>query len=158
MRSTVLLIASAISLLCCTAGSAAAQDRETPYWASLRADVVNMRKGPSENYPIDWVYKRPGLPVKVIRLMQGWRLVEDPDGTQGWIVGRLLSLDRHAIVTGEGLAQLRAGPGEDEDLRWNVEPGVSGSLGDCDAGWCEFDVEGRSGWIAQDRLWGPGDP
>ena len=52
---------------------AAAQERETPYWASIRAEVLNMRVGPSENYPIDWVYKRKGLPLKVVRIMQGWR-------------------------------------------------------------------------------------
>jgi SH3-like domain-containing protein len=37
-----------------------------------------MRVGPSEAYPIEWVYRRQGLPVKVVRVMQGWRLVEGP--------------------------------------------------------------------------------
>ena len=72
-----------------TAVPAAAQDREVPYWATLRAEHVNMRVGPSEAYPIEWVYRREGLPVKVVRVMQGWRLVEDPDGERGWIVARL---------------------------------------------------------------------
>mgnify|MGYP001551092043 CR=1 FL=1 len=49
-------------------GSVRAQDREAPYGASLRFDRVNMRVGPSESYPIDWVYHRSGLPVKVVRL------------------------------------------------------------------------------------------
>ncbi|MEM1052811.1 MAG: hypothetical protein AAGI28_12025, partial [Pseudomonadota bacterium] len=34
---------------------ALAQDREVPYWATLRFDQVNMRKGPSQDFPIDWV-------------------------------------------------------------------------------------------------------
>ena len=97
--------------LLCLAAPAAAQDREVPYWATLRAEEVNMRVGPSEAYPIEWVYRRPGLPVKVLRVNQGWRLVEDPDGERGWIVARLLDPDRGAIVVGDGLAEMRAEPG-----------------------------------------------
>ncbi|HBQ91577.1 MAG TPA: hypothetical protein DD795_00955, partial [Erythrobacter sp.] len=100
-----------------------AQDRETPYWATIRASVLNMRVGPSADYKIDWVYRLPGLPVKVLRLMEGWRLIEDPDGAQGWVVARLLSPDRGAIVIGDGLAELRDGPSHDAMLKWRVEPG-----------------------------------
>ncbi len=137
---------------------AAAQTRDPPYWASLRSEKVNMRVGPSESYPIDWVYKRKNLPIKVVRLKEGWRLVRDPDGTEGWIISRLLSPERSAIVVGEGLAPIRAEPSSAAALRWNAEPGVVGMLGDCEEGWCEFDVEGRQGWIEARRLWGAGEP
>jgi len=137
---------------------AAAQERDTPYWASIRAEVVNMRVGPSENYPIDWVYKRKGLPLKVVRVMQGWRLVVDPDGTQGWVFAALLSPERTALVTGDRLAPIRAEPSASAELRWNAEPGVVGKLGDCEGGWCEIDVDGRRGWIEAERVWGDGDP
>lgn len=145
-------------MLCLVVQPLSAQDRETPYWASLRVDEVNMRVGPSENYRIDWVYHREGLPVKVVRLMQGWRLVQDPDGAQGWIVARLLSPQRTAIVTGEDLAEMRAAPEDGAELLWNAEPGVVGTLGKCEANWCLFDVDGREGWIDQSRLWGAGKP
>ena len=142
-----------------TAVPAAAQDREVPYWATLRAEHVNMRVGPSEAYPIEWVYRREGLPVKVVRVMQGWRLVEDPDGERGWIVARLLDPDRGAIVVGEGLAEMRAAPEADAPVRWRAEPGVVGELGNCSEGWCAFDVGGgRKGWVRSERLWGAGEP
>jgi len=153
-----LLLALLVLALFPLTSAARAQDRETPYWASLRVDEVNMRVGPSENYPIDWVYKRRNLPVKVVRLMQGWRLVRDPDGAEGWILARLLSPERSAIVVGKGLAPMRAAPDASAALRWNAEPGVVGMLGDCDNGWCEFNVEGRKGWIEAKRLWGAGEP
>jgi SH3-like domain-containing protein len=139
-------------------GPAAAQGREVPYWATLRAEEVNMRVGPSEAYPIEWVYHRQGLPVKVVRVMQGWRLVEDPDGERGWIVARLLDPDRGAIVIGEGPAEMRAAPEAGAPVRWRAEPGVVGELGKCDDGWCELDVGGREGWIRAERLWGAGEP
>ena len=144
--------------LLCLAAPAAAQDREVPYWATMRAEEVNMRVGPSAAYPIEWVYRRPGLPVKVLRVNQGWRLVEDPDGERGWIVARLLDPDRGAIVVGDGLAEMRAEPGSGTTIKWRAEPGVVGELGDCEAGWCELDVGGREGWIRAERLWGAGEP
>lgn len=129
-----------------------------PYWASLRVDPVNMRVGPSESYPIEWVYHRAGLPVKVVRLYQGWRRVRDQDGAEGWIVARLLNPERTAVVTGKGLAAMRAEADGGSALRWNLEPGVVGKLRDCDNGWCELDVKGRTGWVEQKRLWGAGNP
>jgi SH3-like domain-containing protein len=132
-------------LLVGLAGPGHAQDREVPYWASIRASVLNMRVGPSADYKIDWVYRRPGLPVKVLRLMEGWRLIEDPDGARGWVVARLLSPERAAIVNGA-------------PLKWRVEPGVVGALGDCADEWCEFVVGNRQGFVRESRLWGAGEP
>jgi SH3-like domain-containing protein len=145
-------------LLFAAAFPAQAQDREVPYWASLRVDEVNMRVGPSESYPVEWAYHRANLPVKVVRLYQGWRRVRDQDGAEGWIVARLLSPERTAVVVGKGLAAMRAEGNEEAALRWNLEPGVVGKLGDCDAGWCELSVGPRKGWVEQKRLWGAGDP
>jgi len=135
-----------------------AQDRDVPYWATIRASELNMRVGPSAEYRVDWVYHRAGLPVKVLRVMEGWRLIEDPDGERGWVVARLLSPDRGAIVTGEGLTDMREEGSPSAKLKWRVEPGVSGELGRCEAGWCMFRIENRRGWIEQDRLWGAGAP
>ncbi|MBO0749107.1 MAG: hypothetical protein J2O44_01570 [Porphyrobacter sp.] len=137
---------------------AQAQDRDVPYWASLRAGEVNTRVGPSESYPIDWVYHRQGLPVKVVRLYQGWRRVRDQDGAEGWVVARLLNPERTAVVVGKALAPMRAEANAGSALRWNLEPGVVGKLRDCDAGWCQLDVRGHKGWVEQKRLWGAGEP
>lgn len=138
-----------------------AQEREVPYWASLRYDQVRMRVGPSEEYPIEWVYKREGLPVKVVRVREGWRLVEDPEGTQGWIASSQLDPDRGALVVGEGLAEVRAEPSTASALKWRAQPGVVASLARCREAWCEVDIAGRKGWIPRQRLWGtedlPGD-
>jgi SH3-like domain-containing protein len=152
---------AAVALLACAAPAApafAADDEEVPYWASLRASEVNLRVGPAETYRIAWVYKRPGLPMKVLRRMEGWRLVQDPDGARGWMIARFLKRDRGAIVVGEGPAEMREKGGSGR-LLWRVEPGVSGQLGDCDAGWCRFEIDsGHAGYVAQARLWGAGKP
>ncbi len=137
---------------------AQAQDREVPYWATLRASEINLRVGPSADYRIEWVYRRPGLPVKVIRVMDGWRLIEDPDGTRGWVASRLLSPDLGVIVIGKGNADMREDADADSGLKWRLQPGVVGALHECGSEWCEISVGNRTGWVREDRLWGDGEP
>ncbi len=146
----------AISLF--AAAPAATQDREVPYWASLRADKVNMRAGPAEDYRIEWVYRRKQLPLKVLRLKEGWRLVEDPRGTKGWMLARFLTRERGAIVAGVGPADMRENADAGSRVLWRLAPGVVGKLGDCAAGSCRLELDGRKGFVRQDRLWGAGAP
>lgn len=136
------------------------QVRDVPYWATIRpsATELNMRAGPSVNFPKTWIYKRPGLPVKVVRVHESWRLIRDPSGTQGWVASRLLSPERGAIVTSGRPAPMRDGPSDDAALKWFVEAGVVGTLGDCMGAWCEFAVAKRRGWIQRARLWGAAEP
>lgn len=134
-----------------------AQDRSVPYWATLRWDTVYMRKGPSQDFPIDWVYKRKGLPVQVIRTREAWRLVVDPDGTQGWIASSQLNPKLGALIVGEGEAELREEPNIQSAVRWRAEPGVVAELLRCRDSFCEIDVAGKSGWVRRIRIWGSGD-
>lgn len=147
----VLALTLALSL---AFGTLSAQTREAPYWASLRFDEVRMRVGPSRDYPIAWVYRRQGLPVRVVRLREGWRLVEDHDGERGWIASSQLTPKRHAMVRGKAPAALRKDAVAESELRWRAEPGVVGELLRCRDRYCEIDVAGRTGWVAQVRLWG----
>lgn len=152
------IFAAALSFLIAVMPSAIhAQDREVPYWATLRFDVVNMRKGPSQDFPIDWVYKRKGLPVQVVRLREGWRLVQDAEGTQGWIASSQLSPKLGALIVGDSNAELRAEPSGTAMLQWLAEPGVVGELLRCRDGFCELDIAGRSGWVLAERIWGAGE-
>lgn len=145
-------------LLLALAAPAGAQTVEVPYWASLRVDKVNMRVGPGGDYRIMWTYRRKQLPLKVVRLKEGWRLVEDPEGARGWMLARFLTRDRGAIVRGKGLAEMREKPDVGSRLLWRLEPDVTGALGECESGWCQFTVTGHRGFVKQERLWGAGEP
>lgn len=147
-----------ILALMLAAAPAAAQDEEVPYWASIRADEVNMRVGPAESYGIAWVYRRPELPVRVVRRSEGWRLVEDPAGAKGWILARFLSRQRGGIVKRGELTEMREKGSGGAKLLWKLEPGVVGKLGNCETGWCRFDTGGHVGFVPEDRIWGTGAP
>lgn len=147
-----------LSATLASAAPAAGEDPKTPYWASIRSSEVNMRAGPGEEYGIDWVYRREHLPIKVLRLKEGWRFVEDPGGTRGWMLARFLTRERSAIVVGTGLADMREAAGDTSKLLWRVEPGVVGLLGECSNGWCDVRIGEHRGQLRQERLWGAGEP
>lgn len=151
------LLAASLSFLL-LAAPAEAQQRKAPYWASIRAEEVNMRVGPSSEFRVVWVYRRPGLPLKVLRLREGWRLVEDPDGARGWVAARLLQEERGVIVTGTGHATMRAEPSAGSQLKWRLQPGLVGRLEECSDGWCRISVGEYSGWVEAARLWGEEQP
>lgn len=158
MRAVRFLIVFMALAVGCLSLPATAQDSEPPYWASLKVDRANMRVGPDRSYPIDWVYVRRELPLKVVRKSAGWRLVEDQDGARGWMLARFLSRDRTAVVINEGNAEIRSEPSSGAKLLWRVQPGVVGRLGDCDQDWCEFRIANKRGWIEAGRIWGEGAP
>lgn len=131
---------------------------EVPYWASVTAEVANLRVGPGDTYKIEWVYRRPHLPVKVLRREGPWRLIEDPDGDRGWMRDLLLSRQRAGIVKEGGLVDMRAAGNSGSPMLWRVEPGVVGLLGECKGGWCFFDAAGHKGFVREDALWGASAP
>lgn len=151
--------AIAIGLLATSTPAAAqsASGRPLPRFVSLRADVVNLRTGPSRRYPIDWVFTRAGLPIKIIAEFDGWRQVRTQDGTSGWIHKSLLSAKRTVAVAGREDRIYRE-PDKSSPISAFVEPGVIASLQDCERGWCRVTVDNYrvTGWMPQDVLWGIG--
>jgi len=125
-----------------------------PRFVSLKADEVNMRAGPGESYPVEWVYTRKGLPVEVVKEYDQWREVRDVDGTKGWVHRVMLSGQRTIQVTG---ATARTGydkPSADGRSVFRAEPGVQGTLLGCEPGWCRVEISGMKGWMAMGDLWG----
>ncbi|MEO8619383.1 MAG: SH3 domain-containing protein, partial [Sphingomicrobium sp.] len=74
------LRALAIIAALALATPAGAQEKAVPYWASISSGKAMVRKGPGRNYPGLWLYQRRDLPVRVLKVYDNWRLIEDPDG------------------------------------------------------------------------------
>ncbi len=148
MRS---LAAAALLLL---ATGAIAQDKTPPYWASIASGEAMMRTGPGRNYPGTWLYKRRDLPVRVVKTYPNWRMIEDPDGTRGWMLVTLLSDQRTAIVQPGEFRPIYAEPTAASRVRYRAEPGVVGRIDTCDGNWCRIQIGKRQGYIAQRDIWG----
>ena len=122
--------------------------------ASLRADKVFLREGPTYQYRILYVYKRKDYPVQIIASYQSWRRVRDVDGTTGWISQMMLSDARTVLVTGKSHAAIRAQPYATAALRAWADPGVVAKLKACKPQFCEIVADGTRGWIDRSRIWG----
>jgi SH3-like domain-containing protein len=132
-----------------------------PRFVSLRADAVNLRVGPGDQYPIAWVYHRVGLPVEVLREFDVWRLVVDADGTEGWMHEATLIDTRHFIIRGQSQVTLFRSPSDQSNPAAQLMPGVIGLIQRCDAGaaWCRVRVGHVGGWLQRAAFWGafPGE-
>ena len=149
-KAWMLLVPLALSVT----AAEAQRERATPYWASISAGKAMMRTGPGQNYPATWMYVRADLPIKVVETYPNWRKVQDPAGETGWMLQRLLSDTRTAIVTGGEPRPMHASPDEGSRIRFRAEPGVVGRLSKCTNDWCQFDVSGRQGYIRAAHFWG----
>ena len=138
---------------------ASAQDKVPPYWASIASGEAMMRTGPAKTYPGIWLYKRRDLPVRVLKIYPDWRLIEDPDGTKGWMLVTLLSDRRTAMVKPGEPRAVRVARGLGAKIRYLAKPGVVGRIEECDGSYCKFEVGSKKGFIAVGDVWGvaPGE-
>ncbi|HEX9753121.1 MAG TPA: SH3 domain-containing protein [Methyloceanibacter sp.] len=129
-----------------------------PRFVSLKSDKVNVRKGPSTDQSIVWVFSRAGLPVEVIAESDNWRRVRDSEGADGWVFHSLLSARRTVLVTpwskGEERVPLYNSNSTSSRAVAELQSGVLGSVLDCDGEWCRVSVDDYSGYVQQDKLWG----
>ena len=141
-------------LLLITATPALAQEKEPPYWASIASGQALTHTGPGRNYPNVWLYQRRDLPVRVIKKYENWRLIQDPDGAQGWMLVTMLSDRRTAIVKPGEARPIRVGPYDGARPIYMAEHGVVGRISKCSDGWCRIEVGNRKGYVSTSDIWG----
>ena len=146
-----------VALLLAVATTAAAQDKKPPYWASIASGQAMTRTGPGKNYPGVWLYQRRDLPVRVVKKYENWRLIQDPDGAQGWMLVTLLSDRRTAIVKPGAPRPIRVGAYDSAKVQYNAEQGVVGRVSKCSDGWCRIESGKREGYVRTSDIWGVGE-
>jgi SH3-like domain-containing protein len=146
------------SVLILAAAPALGQEKQPPYWASIASGQAMTRTGPGKNYPGVWLYQRRDLPVRVVKKYENWRLIQDPDGAQGWMLVTFLSDRRTAIVKPGDARPVRTDPNEGARAHYLAEPGVVGRISKCKGdGWCRIEIGNREGYIRTSDVWGVGD-
>lgn len=124
-----------------------------PRFASLRSDDVNLRVGPGENYPIEWVLKRKEMPVQVLEQFQNWRRVQDWQGDKGWVLDRMITGKRAVIIDAE-VRVVHRQPDPASPAVARAEPGVIARLIDLQGPWCRIEAGGYRGWVRRSEVWG----
>jgi len=134
-----------------------------PRFVSLKAEKVNVRRGPSSDHAVAWVFQRKGLPVEIVAEFENWRRIRDSDGAEGWILQNLLSGRRTAVVApwrGGQTLPMYDRPNQAGGTLARISSGVVGNIEQCTGEWCEVSAGGYDGWVEQSQLWGayPGEP
>ena len=124
-----------------------------PRFASLRSDEVNVRSGPGTRYPVEWVFKRKGMPVEIVAEYDIWRKIRDWQGASGWVHQSLLTGKRSFIIPAKA-ANLHKTPATSAEVVAKLEPEVMGEIRSCAGDWCRVRVTSISGWIERTGLWG----
>lgn len=130
---------------------------EVPRFVTLKSGLVNARRGPSKDQPIEWQYKLQGLPVEVIAETEEWRQIRDWEGEEGWIHQNLLSGKRNLFVVGDGTGRdsaLREDPEPGAPIVAMAQPGVLGIAAECTKDWCLLEAADHRGWIHKSLVWG----
>ena len=129
-----------------------------PRYVTLKTGEGNARRGPGLAHRIDWVFTRPGMPLRITAEHEHWRRVEDAEGAGGWVHYALLSGTR-AVLVAEDLADLHSTPDDRSAVIARAEAGVIARLLECRPDWCRVARDGKRGWMHKSALWGvdPGE-
>jgi SH3-like domain-containing protein len=128
-----------------------------PRFVSLKAEKVNVRRGPSSDHPVAWVFQRKGLPVEIVAEFENWRRIRDSEGEEGWILQSMLAGKRTAVVApwrGQQMTQLHSAANKASSVQAQLAAGAMGDIANCDGKWCEISAGGYEGYVQQEMLWG----
>ena len=130
--------------------SAFSQDE---YFLTLRYDKVNLRQGPSREYPIKIFYKKKFLPVLIQDKSDNFRKVRDHENNTGWIHVSQLSKKKAAIVIDEQLIMFKNPTVYSKPIAI-LKKGRLTKIIKCKEKWCKAKSDKYKGWLKKDGLWG----
>jgi len=126
---------------------------ENKEFLTLKNIEVNLRQGPSFEYPIKLIYKKKYLPVIILDKSGPWRNIKDFENNTGWIHVVLLSKKKSAInIKNNSIIYKK--PTIYSKPIVKLEAGRLVLIKKCKTKWCKISSGGYSGWIFKDSLWG----
>ena len=118
----------------------------------LKNDKVNVRYGPSFDYPIKYIYKKLNLPVKVIDKKENFRRIIDNKKNSGWIHISQLKQSKSFITVSNKI--LFKKPTKFSKPLAKIETGRLLIVKKCERNWCLVETKSFKGWVDEENLWG----
>ena len=126
---------------------------ENKKFLSLKNDEVNLRQGPSFEYPIKFLYKKKHLPVEILDESGTWRKIRDFQNNSGWIHISQLSKKKSAINTKSDSILYKKSTIFSKPIA-KLEVGRLVLIKKCKIKWCKVTSEKYRGWVEKEYLWG----
>ena len=121
-------------------------------YLSLKNKLVNVRYGPSFNYPIKYVYKKKYLPIEIIDKKENFRRIIDFKKNSGWIHVSQLKKSNSFITLEDKILFKKPSIFSKPVLK--IEKGRLLVIKKCNKKWCKVKTEKYSGWLKADNVWG----
>ena len=127
--------------------------KENLNFLSLKNDEVNLRQGPSREYPIKLIYTKKYLPIQILDKSETWRKIKDYNNNSGWIHISQLSNKKSAInILNHSIIHKK--PTVFSKPVVKLEIGRLVLIKKCNINWCKITTGKFKGWIAKTSLWG----
>ena len=127
--------------------------KESIIFLSLKNNEVNVRVGPSKEYPIKFTYKKKYLPVEILDNSGTWRKIIDFQNNSGWIHISQLSKKKSAINIKNNNIIYKKSTIFSKPIA-KVESGKLLIIKKCKEKWCKINASGYKGWVLKNSLWG----
>ena len=126
---------------------------EDKIFLSLKKNEVNLRQGPSLEYPIKLIYKKKYLPVIILDKSGPFRKIKDFENNTGWIHIALLSKKKSEINIKNNSILFKKPTIYSKPIA-KLESGRLILIKKCNQKWCKISSGKFIGWINKSFLWG----
>ena len=123
------------------------------YFLTLRNEKVNLRQGPSFDYPVKIFYKKKYLPVLIQDSSSNFRKVRDHENNSGWIHISQLSKKKAAITVDDDLVLFSNSTIYSNPIAI-LKKGRLVRVNKCKDEWCKIYTGEFKGWLQKKSLWG----
>ena len=123
------------------------------YFLTLKYNKVNLRQGPSGDYPIKIFYRKKFLPVLVFDSSDNYRKIRDHENNTGWIHVSQLSRKKAALANNDQIIVFKNSTVFSKPLII-LEKGRLCLVLKCNDEWCKIKTGKYSGWVKKENLWG----
>ena len=123
------------------------------YFLILKYNKVNLRQGPSGDYPIKIIYRKKFLPVLVFDSSDNYRKIRDHENNTGWIHVSQLSRKKAALANNDQIIVFKNSTVFSKPLI-SLEKGRLCLVLKCNDEWCKIKTGKYSGWVKKENLWG----
>ncbi len=123
------------------------------YFLTLRNEKVNLRQGPSFDYPVKIFYEKKFLPVLIQDSSNNFRKIRDHENNSGWIHISQLSKKKAAIVIDDVLIIFSNATVYSNPIAL-IKKGRLIKIKKCKNDWCKAQTGNFKGWVKKESLWG----
>jgi len=122
------------------------------FFLMLKNSKVNVRYGPSFDYPIKFVFNKKNYPVEIIDQKENFRKILDFKKNSGWIHRSQLKKSS-SFITLDTVILFSDSTKFSRPIA-KIESGRLLNKKKCNLNWCRVETGEYKGWVLKENLWG----